>query len=82
MYNGLCNYLTEQKILWPREFGFQTGHSAEHAITNLTDQIHESFEKDRYPLGIFIDLSKALKTVDNEILLKKLEMYGRGTTHA
>ena len=32
MYNRLYQYLTENKILYPKQFGFQTGHSAEHAI--------------------------------------------------
>ena len=32
MYNRLYQYLTENKILYPKQFGFQTGHSTEHAI--------------------------------------------------
>lgn len=66
--NCLYNYCPEHKILCPRRFNFQTGHSTEYAITNVTDQILESFEKD-FPLEIFIDLSKAFDTVDHIILL-------------
>ena len=40
------------------------------------DQIYESFENDKYTVGIFIDLSKAFDTVDHAIILKKLEIYG------
>ena len=32
MYNCLYQYLTENKILYPKQFGLQTGHSTEHAI--------------------------------------------------
>ena len=39
MYNRLYKYLTDQKILHPRQFGFRKGHSAEHAITQVVDQI-------------------------------------------
>ena len=52
------------------------GYSTEHAIATLVDQIYKSFEKYHYTLGIFIDLSKAIDTVDDTILIRKLEMYG------
>ena len=51
-------------------------HSAEHAITQLVDQIYESFENDNFTVGIFVDLSKAFDAIDHTILLKKLKMYG------
>ena len=71
MYNRLCQYLTENKILYPKQFAFQTGHSTEHTIRQLAGQILEFFEHNKYTLGVFIDLSKALDTLDHSILLKK-----------
>ena len=76
MYNRLYKYLTDQKILHPQQFGFRKGHSTEHAIAQLVDQIYESFEDDNYTGGIFVDLSKAFDTVNHTILLKNLEIYG------
>ena len=75
MYNRLYQYLTENKILYHKQFGFQSGHSIEHAIVQLVDQILESFEHSKYGLGVFIDLSKAFDIVDHSILLKKLKLY-------
>ena len=76
MCNRLYQYLTENKILYPKQFGFQMGDSTEHAIVQFVDQILESFEYSKYTLGVFINLSKAFDTVDHSVLLKKLKLYG------
>ena len=65
MYNRLYKYLTTEKRLYLKQFGFQTGLSTEHAIVKLVDQIYKSFEKDSYTLGVFIYLSKVFETVDH-----------------
>ena len=56
VYNRLYEHLNPNHMLY---FGFQKGHSTEHAILQLVDQISNSFEKNLFTLGVFIDHSKA-----------------------
>ena len=39
MYNRLYKYLATEKLLYSKQFDFQSGLSTEHAIVKLVDQI-------------------------------------------
>ena len=76
MHTQIYNYLQENKIFYSKQVGFQTVHSTDHAIIQLVEEIYENFEKNKYTLGVFIDLIKPFDTVDHKILLRKREIYG------
>ena len=76
MYYYFYKYSLNSNILYKKQFGFQKGHSTDHAILQLEDQIHSTFEQSNFTLGVFIDLSTALNTVGHNIQLKKIEING------
>ena len=73
MYNGLCRYLTTEKLLYLKQLGLSTGLSTEHAIVKLVDQIFKSFEKYHYTVGDFVDFLKAFDLVEYTIVYKNLK---------
>ena len=45
-------------------------------MIQLISQILQAFNENEHTLGIFIDLRQAFDTVDHQLLLQKLELYG------
>ena len=71
MYNRIYKHVTENNLLYHKQFGFKKNNSTSYAIIELINQIAESFDAKTFTLGVFIDLSKAFDTVDHDILLEK-----------
>ena len=76
MYNRLYLYLTENNLLYKKQFVFQKGHATDHATVKLANQIHKMFNKNIYTLRVFVDLPTVFDTVNNKIRLKKISHYG------
>ena len=75
MHKRIFNYLSEHNLLYQKQFGFQEGHSTEHAMTQFTNPLNEKIENNCFTLVIFIDLFKRFGTV-NQILNSILKNYG------
>ena len=76
MYGRLYEYLTKNNLLFDKQVGFRKGHSTEQPPIELVNRIYDSFNGNKYTLEVFLDLSKAFDTVNHNILLKNLKLYG------
>ena len=70
------NFLTGNNIIYDLQFGFSQKLSTSHASINLAENIRQALDEGYVGCGIFVDLRKALDTVDHEILLSKPDYYG------
>ena len=76
VHSRLLNYLDENKILNPLQFGFRKKHSSYMPLAHLIDEVAKSLQNNEITCGIYLDLKKAFDTVCLEILLKKLYFLG------
>ena len=48
VYNRLYKFLVESSILYQKQFGFQNAHSRKYAISQLVNQITDTFSQGKY----------------------------------
>ena len=75
-YNHLIDFIDSQNILYKFKFGFWKPFSTSHAIISLVEIIRPVLTSGKLMIGVFLDLKKALDTVNHAILIKKLFAYG------
>ena len=75
IYNQVYKYLNDNSLLFHKQFGFRKGRSTDHALIKLLNSIYDSFNQNKYTLGVFIDLSTAFDTVDHNTLIDKINLY-------
>ena len=67
--------MSHNALFFQEQFGFRTGYSTELASLQLTDYLIKQMDQGSTPLMTYIDLSKALDTLEHSILLSKLSYY-------
>ena len=70
VHNQLYFFLSDNKIITSKQFGFRPKLSA---LTHFTDNIFLHMDSGRLTGAVFLDLSKAFDTVDHNLLLHKLK---------
>ena len=76
VHNQLYYFLSENKIITSKQFGFRPKLSTNTALTHFTDNILLNMDSGRLTGAVSLDLSKAFDTVDHNLLLHKLKSVG------
>ena len=79
----MYDYLIKTGQLYDNQYGFREKHSCEHVIGQVIGNVLKGLENNMHSAVVLLDLSKAFDTIEHNILLRKLELYGiRGVTLA
>ena len=76
IYEQLYSYLNENNLLFSGQSGFRSRHSVLTSFLHCMNDWYLNLDKGQYASATLIDLKKAFDTVDHQILLQKLCVYG------
>ena len=72
----LLHYFYRNNLFSTSQFGFLAEMSTQDAMLHVTEKIYKNLDDSLSTLAVYIDFSKCFDTLNRDILMKKLEIYG------
>ena len=76
VYDQYYHFLVSNRLLYSQQSSFRLLHSVLTCLSKCTNDWYLNIENGTYSSVTFIDLKKAFDTVNHEILINKLQLYG------
>ena len=69
-------YLDEHSFITPDQFAYSKGHSTQTSLRRVIDDWLENVNESQITGICMLDIAKCFDTIDHDLLLKKLSLYG------
>ena len=76
IHEQVYSYFNNNHLLSPHQYGFRPGMSTSQAIFDVLKILYSNWNDKVYTGCIFVDYSRAFETIDHNILISKLKLYG------
>ena len=76
MHKRLMEILSDQKVLYKKQFGFQKKiYATAHAVISLVGNIEKAIDNELFVWGVFVDLLTLLTSPDFYVIYKNVSIY-------
>ena len=72
----LVEYLDEHSFITPDQFAYLKGHSTQTCLHRVLDDWLENVNEGQITVMCMLDIAKCFDSIDHDLLLKKLSLYG------
>ena len=76
VHNQISEYLSTNNVLNTNQHGFRSGKSTTTATFDMLKILYDNWNRKLHSCCIYIYFSRAFDSIDHNILLAKLKMYG------
>lgn len=76
VHKSMTSFCDRFSIISTTQYGFRSGLSTIDLLEECSDYINKHIDQNKIVIGLFLDLTKAFDTIDQNIMLHKLENIG------
>ena len=76
LFYQIYDYFVLNNFLPDSQCGFRKGYSTTTALTVVTNDIFEAFDKGLVSVLVLLDFSKAFDTINHKLICAKMKFYG------